>query len=84
MLRCLLSLDQVFSILNYVIVESNELLVSMIIDAALGWLFASLGIYSTIKNIFVGISPKHPVLLDNHPINNINALNYSIFKKTAV
>ena len=59
------SLGQVFSILNYAIVENNDLLVSMIIDVALGWLFAGLGIYSTIKNIFAETSPKHPVFLDD-------------------
>lgn len=58
-------LSDIFSALNYAIVNDHELLTSMIVDIALGWVFAGLGIYSTIKNIFTETSTKKPVLLDD-------------------
>ena len=59
------SIGEIFSALNYAIITDSEVLTGMIVDIALGWVFAGLGIYSTIKNIFTGTSTKKPVLLDD-------------------
>lgn len=47
------SVLQVAQLLNYTLLTSSEYLTSVLIDVALGLVFAGLGVFQTIKSIFV-------------------------------
>lgn len=59
------SLRDIFSVMNYALANDAELLRSVFVDVVLGWVFAGLGIYSTIRNIFVASALNRPVLLES-------------------